>query len=225
MNILIFIKTFTNPTLTFIYNEVTELVKNHEVNIITCERKNEHLFPFDNVVEIPFLESSLRAKYQTKFQYLDFKWAFKSSNFKSKVNAVIDAFKPDIIYTHLGFESWLFLENFQRHDTPIFVSFHGYDASHKLTSSRYKKAVKQYLNRPEVTPVFVSEFMKLHVERAVEQQFDRAKVLYYGTDTDFFYEKVIDNKKESLPSYRYPVFRKRKGTNLPSGLLPNFEKI
>lgn len=171
------------------------MVKNHEVNIITCERKNEHLFPFDNVVEIPFLESSLRAKYQTKFQYLDFKWAFKSPNFKSKVNAVIDAFKPDIIHTHLGFESWLFLENFQRHDTPIFVSFHGYDASHKLTSSRYKKAVKQYLNRPEVTPVFVSEFMKLHVERAVEQQFDRAKVLYYGTDTDFFTKKSSITRK------------------------------
>jgi UDP-N-acetylglucosamine:LPS N-acetylglucosamine transferase len=165
MKILVFIKTFANPTLTFIYNEVTELAKNHEVKIITCERKNEHLFPFKDVAEIPFVENPLQLKYQTKLQYLDLKWAFKSARFEERINKVVEEFKPDVIHTHFGFESWLFLENYRRSDIPVFISFHGYDASHKLSSLRYRKTVKLYLNRPEMTPVFVSEFMKLHVER------------------------------------------------------------
>ncbi len=211
MKILVFIKTFASPTLTFIYNEVSELAKTHEVKIITCERKNEHLFPFEDVVEIPFLENSLRAKYQTKLQYLDLKWAFKSSYFKKRINDVVNQFKPDIIHTHFGFESWLFLENFRRNDIPIFVSFHGYDASHKLSSARYRKAVKHYLNRPNTTPIFVSEFMKLHVERSVEQQFEQAKILYYGTDIDFFKRTDYQQTAAAFTLLQVSSFSEKKG--------------
>jgi glycosyltransferase involved in cell wall biosynthesis len=211
MKILVFIQTFANPTLTFIYNEVTELAKNHEVKIITCERKNEHLFPFKDVAEIPFVENPLQLKYQTKLQYLDLKWAFKSVHFEERINKVVDEFKPDVIHTHFGFESWLFLENYRRSDIPIFISFHGYDASHKLSSLRYRKAVKLCLNRPEMTPVFVSEFMKLHVERIVEQQFSRAKILYYGTDTDFFKRKNYQQKEGIFTFLQVSSFSEKKG--------------
>lgn len=211
MKILVFIKTFANPTLTFIYNEVTELAKTNNVKVITCERKNEHLFPFGDVVEIPFQKNRSLLKYQTKLQYLDLKWAFKSTNFKNRINRLVDEFKPDVIHTHFGFESWLFLENFQGSNTPIFVSFHGYDASHKLNSARYRKAVKLYLNRPEVTPVFVSEFMKLHVERIVEQQLSKAKVLYYGTDTEFFKRKSHRQKEGGFTFLQVSSFSEKKG--------------
>jgi colanic acid/amylovoran biosynthesis glycosyltransferase len=211
MKILVFIKTFANPTLTFIYNEVTELAKNHEVKIITCERKNEYLFPFKDVAEIPFVENPLQLKYQTKLQYLDLKWAFKSARFEERINKVVEEFKPDVIHTHFGFESWLFLENYRRSDIPVFISFHGYDASHKLSSLRYRKAVKLYLNRPEMTPVFVSEFMKLHVERIVEQQFSRAKILYYGTDTDFFKRKSHQQKEGIFTFLQVSSFSEKKG--------------
>jgi glycosyltransferase involved in cell wall biosynthesis len=211
MKILVFIKTFANPTLTFIYNEVTELAKKHEVKIITCERKNEHLFPFEDIVEIPFLKKSLRAKYQTKLQYLDLQWAFKNSKFKKRISTVVEEFKPDIIHSHFGFESWFFLENFHRHNIPTFVSFHGFDASHKLTSSRYRKAVNYYLNRPEVTPIFVSEFMKIHVERNVEQQFDKAKILYYGTDIDFFERTNYQQRGERFTFLQVSSFSEKKG--------------
>jgi colanic acid/amylovoran biosynthesis glycosyltransferase len=211
MKILVFIKTFANQTLTFIYNEVTELAKSHEVKIITCERKNEHLFPFEDIVEIPFLKKTLRAKYQTKLQYLDLQWAFKNSKFEKRISTVIDEFKPDVIHTHFGFESWFFLENFHRHDIPIFVSFHGFDASHKLTSSRYRKAVKRHLNRPEVTPVFVSEFMQLHVEQCVEQQFNKAKILYYGTDIDFFERTNYTQKGKPFTFLQVSSFSEKKG--------------
>lgn len=211
MKILVFSKTFGSPTLTFIHNEVTGLAQNHEVKVITCNWGNSGHFPFENVIEIPFVENATQQKYQTKLQYLDFKWAFKSSYFKQRINEVVDEFKPDIIHTHFGFESWLFLENFQRADIPIFVSFHGYDASHKLISARYRKAVKHYLNRPEVTPIFVSEFMKLHVERTVEQQFPEAKILYYGTDIVFFKRTDYQQSADAFTFLQVSSFSEKKG--------------
>lgn len=211
MKILIFVKTFANPTLTFIYNEVTELAKHHDVKIITCERKNEQLFPFDNVEEIPFLANNFQLKYQTKLQYLDLNWAFKSSHFKNRINKAVNEFKPDVIHTHFGFESWLFLENFERIDIPVFVSFHGYDASHKLTSPRYQKAVKHYINRPNVTPIFVSAFMKLHVEQVVEQPFSSAKILYYGTDIEFFKRENYQQFDKQFVLLQVSSFTEKKG--------------
>lgn len=211
MKILIFVREFASSTLTFIYNEVAELAKDHEVKVITCERKNEHLFPFENVIEIPFQNNKRVLKYQTKLQYLDLKWAFKSFFFKKRVNAVIDEFKPDVIHTHFGFESWLFLENYLRYDIPIFISFHGFDASHKLNSKRYKEALKFYLGRSEVTPIFVSKFMKLHVERSVGQQFDNAKILYYGTNTDFFKRSDYQQSDDKFTFLQVSSFSEKKG--------------
>ncbi len=211
MKVLVFIKTFANPTLTFIYNEVSELAKKHEVKIITFERKNEHLFPFADIVEIPFTENDFLLKYQTKLQYLDLKWAFKSGYFRKRISEVVNQIKPDIIHTHFGFESWFFLENFRRNDVPIFVSFHGYDASHKLTSARYREAVKHYLNRPNTTPIFVSKFMKLHVEQSVEQQFPKAKILYYGTDIDFFKRTDYQQRAAEFTFLQVSSFSEKKG--------------
>lgn len=211
MRILVFIKDFAGPTLTFIYNEVTELAKKHEVKIITCERKNEDIFPFGDVVEIPFLENKLRLKYQTKAQYLDIRIAFRSSYFRKKINTIVDNFKPNVIHTHFGFESWLFLENFKRSDIPIFVSFHGYDASHKLTSERYRIALKRYLNRPEVTPIFVSNYMKHHVESKAGEFFEKAKILYYGTDIDFFQRADYKQNQRHFLFLQVSSFAEKKG--------------
>lgn len=210
MRILVFVKTFANPTLTFIYNEVSELAKLHEVMVITCERKNKDLFPFDNVVEIPFITNSLQLKIQTKLQYLDLLWAFKSLSFKRELESIIEGFKPDVIHTHFGFESWFFLENYSVSDIPIFISFHGFDASHKLNSPRYRKALISYLKQPNITPIFVSHFMKKHVEKATNQNFLDAKILYYGTDIDFFTRKNYQ-KTSTFTFLQVSSFVEKKG--------------
>ena len=45
MRILVFVEMFMQPTLTFIYNEVIELAKHHEVKILCTERFDEDKFP------------------------------------------------------------------------------------------------------------------------------------------------------------------------------------
>lgn len=186
MKILVFVKTFANPTLTFIYNEITELSKHAEVLVVTCERKNEDLFPFTNVIEIPFFEDTLLSKIQKKFQFADFEFAFKNATFSKKLNNVIAEFNPDIVHTHFGFESWFFLENILLQNTPIFISFHGFDASHKLNSSRYRETLKTIFAKPNITPIFVSNFMLNNVETKLGISIAKAKTLYYGTDIKIF---------------------------------------
>jgi len=40
MKILVFIQTYISPTMTFIYNEVIELSKKHEVLILTIKKNS-----------------------------------------------------------------------------------------------------------------------------------------------------------------------------------------
>jgi len=211
MKILIFVKTFANPTLTFIYNEVTELAKQHEVKIVTCERKHEDLFPFQDVAQIPFETNARLQKIHYKLQVLDIEIGFKSLSFRKKLKKVVEEFQPDVIHTHFGFESWLFLLNFKRTDIPIFVSFHGYDASHKLNSARYRQTLKNVLNRPNLHPIFVSNFMQKQVESRLEMNIPQARILYYGTDIDLFQRQRYDFPQNPFTFLQVSSFAAKKG--------------
>lgn len=199
MKVLVFCKSFASPTLTFIYNEVTELAKSAEVLVLTCKRENEDLFPFENVLEIPFKTFSKLDSYVRKLQHKNFFWAFKNRTFRKQLEKEVLEFAPDVIHLHFGFEALFFLENIKNNGIPIFISFHGYDASHKLTSLRYRKNILKWLSKPFVKPIFVSEFMKRHVENTLGKKIPQSKILYYGTDLEFF------KREENSPS-SHPIF-------------------
>lgn len=211
MKILVFVKTFANPTLTFIYNEVTELAKNHEVRVLTCERKHPDRFPFGDVETLPFEQNEWLAKIRYKLQVLDFEAGFKKSTFAKQLSAAIETFQPDVIHTHFGFESWLLLLNFRRTDIPIFISFHGYDASHKLNSLRYRTTLKKLLKRPNLYPIFVSNFMQKQVEARLQMSIPQAQILYYGTDVDFFKRTRTDYPKTPFIFLQVSSFAVKKG--------------
>ncbi|MFN4144950.1 MAG: glycosyltransferase [Runella sp.] len=211
MKILVFVKTFANHTLTFIYNELTELAKTHQVKVLTCERRNAELFPFDDVVEIPFESNERLAKIRYKIQTMDIELGFKSLGFRRKIRKLIDEFQPDVIHTHFGWESWLFLLNYKPTDRPVFISFHGFDASHKLRSPRYVQTLQKILDRPNVYPIFVSHFMLRQVEGALGRAIPKAKVLYYGTDVEFFKRSVYDFPRNPLIFLQVSSFVAKKG--------------
>lgn len=211
MKILVFVKTFANPTLTFIYNEVTELAQHHQVKVITCERKNPDLFPFEDVVETPFETHPRLAKIRYKIQTLDIELGFKSLRFRRHLRQVVEDFQPDVIHTHFGWESWLFLLNFARTDIPIFISFHGFDASHKLRSPRYCQTLKQILQRPNLHPIFVSNFMQKQVEEKLGVAFPQAQILYYGTDVEFFKRTQYDFPRNPVIFLQVSSFAHKKG--------------
>jgi len=211
MKILVFVKTFANPTLTFIYNEVAELAQHHEVKILTCERVHPALFPFKNVSVVRFVQNKILNWLRYKLQVLDIELGFENWVFGRKIKQIVDDFQPDVIHTHFGFESWLFLLNFKRTDIPIFISFHGYDASHKLRSERYRKTLKKVLNRPNLYPIFVSYFMHKQVEKRLAMAIPQAKILYYGTDTAFFKRQRYDYPKTPFVFLQVSSFAVKKG--------------
>lgn len=213
MRILVFVKTFANPTLTFIYNEIHEMSKKHDVLVITNERRNEELFPFQNIREVSFSNENIFSKIKLKLQYNNVKWSFINTNFEKSISEIVENFKPDIIHTHFGFESWYFLFNFKnRFKTPIFISFHGFDASHKLNSWLYRQSVRNFFKREDINPIFVSNFMKKHVANKLGLQTMKGKILYYGTDIDFFKPDVVQNiKNDEIFFLQISSFTEKKG--------------
>ncbi len=186
MKILVFCETFAPPTLTFIYNEVFTLAQKNDVLIVTTKRINEHLFPFEKIIEIPFYGHNIDYRIRKTLRAIDFEIGSKKKSFEKKIKNVVDDFQPDVIHCHFGYESWLFLLNFGQQKIPIFLHFHGFDASHKLKSLRYCKTLNNILMRNDVTPIFVSNFMHLNVEKHLCRKINNWKLLYYGTDCDFF---------------------------------------
>lgn len=212
MKILIFVKTFANPTLTFIYSEIFELSKIHEVLVVTHERKNADIFPFKNVVEIPNIQDSVFSKIKLKLQYNDLPFSFINIKFRKSLSVIVNDFNPDIIHTHFGFESWHFLYNFEnKQRIPIFISFHGFDASHKLNSWLYRNSVKSFFKRKDINPIFVSNFMKKHVGKMLQLDNIKGKILYYGTDTDFFKRKDNIQKSDNITFLQISSFTEKKG--------------
>jgi glycosyltransferase involved in cell wall biosynthesis len=137
------------------------------------------------VITIPFGETPLLDKLRYKIYGRDIEWAFYNPSFGKKIKNVINDFQPDVIHTHFGFSSWLFLKNFNDLAIPTFISFHGFDASHKLLSPRYCRTLRKFLDRPNTNAIFVSNFMRQNVEKAIGKV-ERSSILYYGTDTQFF---------------------------------------
>lgn len=210
MKVLVFSQEFANPTLTFIYNEMTGVANRVSLRVLTCKRLNEQLFPFDDVVEIPFEQQPFLAKLKYKLRSNNLYPGFISGAFKRKAAETIRQYNPDIIHTHFGFESLLLLLNVKVKDQPIFISFHGYDASHKLNSRWYRYTIKRLLNKDNVHAIFVSHYMKNCVEAKIGKV-KRANILYYGTDIAFFKREVYTNQEDAYTFLQVSSFAEKKG--------------
>ena len=211
MKILVFCETFAPPTLTFIYNEVNTLAQNNDVLILTTKRINENLFPFEKTIEIPFYGQSLDYRIRKTLRAKDLEIGSRKKSFAEKIKKVVVDFQPDVIHCHFGYESWLFLLNFPAQKIPIFLHFHGFDASHKLRSPRYCATLDKLLKRADVTPIFVSNFMHQNVEKHLKRKIENWKLLYYGTDCNFFIRTKKQPDKKPFVFLQISSFAEKKG--------------
>ena len=185
MKVLVFVKTFAQPTLTFIYNEIKGIAEHVEVKVICLKRLNSDKFPYDNVEVLPNISNSILNKILHPFQTRNFLFSYKDKKIKSRIDNIVNDFKPDIIHTHFGFESWWFLANLPLTKIPVFISFHGFDASHMLKSRRYISLVKHFKDQFGLSFIFCSKLMAEEVE-VKTGTINKKHILYYGTDISFF---------------------------------------
>lgn len=210
MRVLVFVKKFAAPTLTFIYNEVTELSKHAQVKLLTFERANELKFPFDDVEILQPSHNSVRKKLLHSFQTRDFLFSYKDAKLEKQISKIIKEFQPDVIHTHFGHESWWFLANLKSTNIPIFISFHGFDASHKLHSARYLTTLKHFMNQFSLNVIFASNFMANQVEKKIGSV-TKKYVLHYGTNINLFQRESYEYPKSPIKFLQISSFAEKKG--------------
>lgn len=199
------------PTLTFIYNEVVELSREHEVKVICNNHYLDEKFRFSNVVEIPFKYDFFCQKIVWYIEKFDFLMTRKNSKFKKKLQKTIDSFDPDIIHLHFGYESIKFLDNFINHKKkPIFITFHGYDASQMLRSNAYVKKLNFFLSNKNIVPICVSNFIKSNLIKA-GLPMDASELLYCGINVDFFKRQTNKPHSDKFVFIQISTFNEKKG--------------
>ena len=165
---LIFVKKFGERTTTFIYNEICELSKSIDVKVITTEYINRDLFPFpkEKMEIIPIEESLTTKRIKHRLQKYNIYLNERNAAFAEQLTEIIHSFKPTIIHCHFGTYCFHIIDNLPDYSIPVFISFHGYDASQKLRHKVYKQRLEKLFTQKWVHPIFVSHFMKTNVEKA-----------------------------------------------------------
>jgi len=145
-------------------------------------------------------------------QSRDFLFSYSDSILKENINQIIDEFQPDIIHTHFGFESWWFLKNLEAKSIPIFISFHGFDASHKLNSKRYIRNIKYFKQKFDPYFILVSNDMTHRMEKALGI-LNKKLLLYYGINVNNFKptQESFDHIKKRYTLLQVSSFTEKKG--------------
>lgn len=212
MKILVFVENFMGPTLLFIYNEIMELSKTNDVLLLTTNRikGSEKDFPFEKLKIIPFTQNRISRKINWVLEKNDIALSRKNYVYKTQLNELINEFKPDIIHGHFGYESLILLENMEHPSCPVFVSFHGYDASEMLRRKCYVKKLNSNFDKFDITPIYVSNYMKKDLE-AAGVNLKNGRLLYYGTDMDYFKPIEHPETHDKFTFLQISSFNEKKG--------------
>ena len=196
MRILYFSHSFGSPTTTFIRNEISFFEKENEIKYMCSELFPGSSFNPSYLEIIPFSENKFSRKIRWVLWKRDLLCSFRNRLYANKINSCIKAFRPDIIHCHFAYESLMLLDNLDRlQDHKIVIHFHGYDASQMLRKKSYVSALKKVLLNGNVTPIIVSEAMRINLIKA-GIDLSKSHLLRYGIDLDKFKpaspEKSID---------------------------------
>jgi glycosyltransferase involved in cell wall biosynthesis len=212
MRILVYVENFIVPTVLFIYNEIIQLAKTNEVLVLTTNRITEYdkNFPFNNVVFIPFKTNRIVNKLNWILEKEDIVMNRKNKEFRKKFEKLLETFRPDIIHAHFGYEAIKLLDNLESVNIPVFITFHGYDASELLHRKCYVKKLIFHFRRLNLTPLFVS----LHTMETLKKRnvpIENGRVLYCGIDTEYFKPVKKTETSDKIVFIQVSHFGEKKG--------------
>lgn len=211
MKVVVLTHSFGLPTETFIYNEISEISQQVDLQLLTCQRSNPARFPFDKVEQIPYTQNRLRAKIQWEARKRNWGFNYYSPSYASVLRSRIKTLKPSLIHAHFGPEAIRFWDNLNPDiQIPFIISFHGYDASRMLRSKSYVKRIKAMVQEPNVSIICVSRYMQEQLAAAGISS-PRTHILYYGTDCDFFQPAERQSPNSAFTFLQISSFREKKG--------------
>ncbi|MBK8702972.1 MAG: glycosyltransferase [Saprospiraceae bacterium] len=210
MRILHYVTNFLHLTETFIYNEIIGLDKIQEVEVLCINRLNPERFPFDDLRQLRYPQFPGKGILRLELEKRDLSLiSYRNRIFSNDINQAVRDFQPDIIHCHFGYEAARFLENFTRTDIPVFISFHGNDASERLRSNVYCRRLKPLLARPNVYAIFVSKFLHSNFIKKIAAP--RYFILYYGINLSQFERKKPAPPPQPFTFLQVSSFREKKG--------------
>lgn len=190
LRILMFSDAYGDRTTTFIRNETEYFSRHHSLKYLTL--KNAMPDTSCDVEVVPWPFRPIRDRLEWRLWQADLACSFRHRKFGRALRAAIERFEPQVIHCHFGYEALRLLQNVDvRPSVPLFIHFHGYDASEMLRRRSYVRAVKPFLELPHVRPIVVSEHMKADLQHA-GLPMSRAALLRYGIDLEFFCPPLPD---------------------------------
>ncbi len=213
MKILFFSEYFGAPTTTFIHNLVNEVVKLHDVRYLCCDLKTEH-YQENYTEKLRYRQNPVTKKIFWWLEKYNIMLSHYDSECRIDTSRFLAQFNPEIIHGHFGNEFLILYDNLPHHiriNTPILVSFHGYDASMMLSSKVYVQRLKELSQQENIYFTFCTKALKSNlIAKEIVLNESRTFIVPYGIDTEYF---KPENERENTQNIFLQVssFSEKKG--------------
>jgi colanic acid/amylovoran biosynthesis glycosyltransferase len=147
MKVLMFNHAFFHISETFIYKQVTGMPADVQMELLSFEYSNAHMFPLTNKKyrikrSVNFIDRVLNA-FRKRVLNIHHSFGVYTS---SAVKKILQDSKPEIVHAQFGFNALLIYPIAKQLNIPLVVTFHGLDASpHYLQRDDYKKKIQNVL--------------------------------------------------------------------------------
>lgn len=134
--------TFLKKEMRHIYRQVTGL-KRFETFVITDERLNDSIYPFDDIEELPPLPRNPARKFYLKYirrtEPLIYRGQF------AQIDGILRRRKADLLHVYFGHTGVHLLPLLRKKTLPALVSFHGADVILPERRPRYAARMRELL--------------------------------------------------------------------------------
>jgi len=184
MQVAHFIHSFSKLSETFIYDYITSLQRQVEVEVITFHHLNREERPFEKVSILSLPWWNIRRIWNIACDTLLGNGTETSAwpVYRQRLKSMFLDQRPDVLHAHFGPMGVLLSPVARELDIPLIVTFYGYDISELLRQKKWQKAYHELANVASYVTV-LSEEMKI---RALEAGFseEQTKVVHLGTRVD-----------------------------------------
>lgn len=201
MRILIYSHRIGFRTITFIHNEINALAKDHNVLVVYNQADDKLNLRNCKTQRVRHYENYFVARVKNRLGLQSFKTDFEKT---------IEDFNPDLIHIHFGNIAVRVLQYIDVNNVPIFISFHGHDASRALSNATYVTRLNRLLSKKNVNPIFVSKAMRKKVSKA-GVSFKDEHILYYGGNLAFFKPNRNSPPSSKITFLQVSSFVEKKG--------------
>lgn len=198
--LLVFTEKYLSISETFIFNQVCALEKHFDVQVVCIENQHQEVYPTQNIICLgdkvtPNLLARIGSALVRKNIYL----GIGATKVNDRFAQILGDENPDYILIHYGKSAVAIKNVLMKWVGPIFIYFHGYDASMLVKQSyTYRNAIGHLFNKDNIHALFVSEALKNSFLQYFNDSDFSHKVIKLGIDCNQFSRKTYGLNKKMI---------------------------